>query len=59
MATVSKKAPRKRASSVERTVVYRGIKIAPISGKRSKTAKAIREALQTKSGQLGGRPSYG
>jgi hypothetical protein len=30
---------------------YRGIKIAPMSGKRSATAKAIRDALRIKSEQ--------
>ncbi len=37
------------APSAERPVVYRGIKIAPIAGKRSPVAKAIRDALRTKS----------
>jgi hypothetical protein len=32
----------------ERTVVYRGIKIPPISGQRSATARAIRDALWAK-----------
>lgn len=30
-------------------VIYRGIKIAPMSGKRSATANAIRDAPRTKS----------
>jgi len=38
-----------RAPSGESTVIYRGIKIAPVNGKRSATAKAIRDALQAKS----------
>lgn len=42
----------------ERTVVYRGIKIAPMSGKRSATAKAIRDALRTKSEQTRGEPAH-
>jgi hypothetical protein len=38
-----------RAPNGESTVIYRGIKIAPVSGKRSATAKAIRDALRAKS----------
>jgi hypothetical protein len=42
----------------ERMVVYCGIKIAPMSGKRSATAKAIRDALRTKSEQTRGEPAH-
>jgi hypothetical protein len=40
-----------RSATAERTVIYHGIKIAPMSGKRSATARAIRGALRTKSEQ--------
>jgi hypothetical protein len=57
MATTSKKS---RSGSgpakAERTVVYRGIKIAPIAGKRSKTATTLREALTGKPSR--GRPAH-
>ena len=43
----------------ERTVVYRGIKIPPMSGRRSATARAIRDALRTKSEHLRGEPARG
>jgi hypothetical protein len=36
-----------RSATAERTVIYRGIKIAPMSGKRFATANAIRDALRT------------
>jgi hypothetical protein len=49
MATSAKKTSRARSSAkTEPTVIYRGIKIAPISGKRSPTAEAIRDALRAK-----------
>jgi hypothetical protein len=49
MTVAAKKSVRTQPSiKFERTVVYRGIKIAPISGKRSATSRAIRDALQTK-----------
>jgi hypothetical protein len=52
MATGTKKTSRARSSAnTERAFVYRGIKIAPISGKRSQTAEALRDALRTKSEQ--------
>lgn len=55
MARVSQMMRRKRPGPPgEPAVVYRGIKIAPIAGKRSKTAKAIRAALQAKSEQSSG-----
>ena len=60
MATVSKKVLRKHpARSAERTVVYRGIKIAPMTGKRSKLAKTLRDALQAKSEKPSGQPVRG
>jgi hypothetical protein len=59
MSMQAKKAERSRDSDrSERTVVYRGIKIAPMSGKRSATAKAIRDALRTKSEQTRGEPAH-
>lgn len=42
----------------ERTVIYRGIKIAPMSGKRSATATAIRDALRVKSERARGEPAH-
>jgi hypothetical protein len=49
MATQAKKAVRsRRIGGIDRTVVYRGIKIAPLSGKRSKLAQTLREALKEK-----------
>ena len=46
MTTQAKKAARpKRTADKSRIVIYRGIKIAPIVGKRSPLARAIREAL--------------
>ena len=59
MAVQAKKTDRARRSTMtERTVVYRGIKIAPMNGKRSATAKAIRDALRTKSEQSRGKPAH-
>jgi hypothetical protein len=59
MATSSKKGRSAGTSSKgERTVVYRGIKIAPIAGKRSKTASTLRQALKAKSGPSRGRPVH-
>jgi hypothetical protein len=59
MATRAKKTGRSpRSATAERTVIYRGIKIAPMSGKRSATAKAIRDALRTKSEQTRGEPAH-
>jgi hypothetical protein len=46
MVTAVKKTGRTHSSTnSECTVVYRGIKIAPVSGKRSATAQAIHNAL--------------
>jgi Arc/MetJ family transcription regulator len=59
MVSVAKKAGRSRRSgTTDRTVVYRGIKIAPMTGRRSAVAKAIRDALRTKSEQLRAKPAH-
>jgi hypothetical protein len=59
MVKATKKTSRIRSSAKsERTVVYRGIKIAPISGKRSATAKALRDALRSQSEQSRGEPAH-
>ncbi len=44
-----------------RTIVYRGIKIklASMSGKRSPTAEAIRDALRMRSKQMRGQSAHG
>jgi hypothetical protein len=59
MATVTGKAARMKGGSAgERTVVYHGIRIAPMTGKRSAVAKAVRDALRAKCEQrLGERNS--
>ena len=61
MANTAKRvaANRRSTTAAERTVVYRGIKIAPIAGKRSPTAQAIRDALRTKPEVAGGEPAHG
>jgi hypothetical protein len=62
MVTAAKKAGRDHSSArAERTVAYRGIKIplTPMSGKRSPTAEAIREALRIKSKQSRGESAHG
>ena len=41
----------------ERPVVYRGIKLAPMFGKRSAISRAIREDLQAVSDQTRGEPA--
>jgi hypothetical protein len=49
-----------RASSdcaKERPVVYRGIRIDPIPGKRSAVAQTLRDALRTKAEQPRGEPA--
>jgi hypothetical protein len=43
----------------ERTVIYRGIKIPPISGRRSATAQTIRAAFLTKFEQVRDKPTRG
>lgn len=40
--------PKRSSTAFERAVVYRGIKILPIYGRRSATAEALRDALQAK-----------
>lgn len=47
----------RRSAPAERTVTYRGVKIAPMSGKRSPLAQAIRDGLRTKSKQSRGEPA--
>ncbi len=62
MVTAVKRIGRARSSAnSEDTVVYRGIKIklAPMSGKRSPTAEAIRDALNMKYSQSRGKASPG
>jgi hypothetical protein len=60
MAKAMKRSGRKRSSTMfERTVVYRGIKIPPISGKPSATALAIRDALWTQSERSRGKAANG
>jgi len=56
MATIAKKKARtRRTASADRTVVYRGIKIEPMTGRRSPLARAIRDGLRT--GKFG--PAHG
>jgi hypothetical protein len=56
MATQTSSSTRDRASAPsEPAVVYRGIKIDPISGKRSAVARALRDALKLKSNQSDGQ----
>jgi hypothetical protein len=58
MPTATKKTSRARSSAKsESVVVYRGIKIAQIRGKRSPTAEALREALRTRSEKSRGESS--
>jgi hypothetical protein len=56
MATTVKKAAtaRRSTAAADRPVVYHGIKIARILGKRSPIAQAIRDALLTMSESAGG-----
>ncbi len=49
---------RRSTREAERMVVYHGIKIAPIAGKRSPTAEAIRDALRTKSESARAKPAH-
>lgn len=57
-ATMKKTARSRNSDKFERTVMYRGIKIEPIAGKRSPTAEAIRDALRTKSEHTRGEPAH-
>jgi hypothetical protein len=62
MVTKVKKTRRARSSTNGiGTVVYRGVKIklAPMSGKRSPAAEAIRDALNMKYSQSRGKASLG
>lgn len=61
MASIAKNhtALRRSPASAERPVIYRGIEIAPIAGKRSPVAQAIREALQAKAGFSHRKPAHG
>ena len=47
----------RRSGMAERPVVYRGIKLAPMFGKRSAISRAIREDLQAVSDQTRGEPA--
>jgi hypothetical protein len=47
-----------RSVAAERTVVYRGIKISPVSDRRYVACEAIDDALRAKSGQAGGEPAH-
>lgn len=59
MAQNTEKTGRARNSDrFDRTVVYRGIKIEPMGGKRSPTAEAIRDALRIKSERTRGEPAH-
>jgi hypothetical protein len=57
--TVKNAGPKRSLTKFNRTVIYRGIKIPPIKGRRSPTAQAIRDALRTKSEHPRGGPSHG
>ena len=49
MARVNRAGSKRSSTKLEPAVVYRGIKILPIYGRRSATAEALREALQASS----------
>lgn len=57
--TVKRAGPKRSSTKFERPVVYRGIKILPIYGRRSATAEAIRDALRTKSEHSRGKAAHG
>lgn len=58
MANESKKSAHSRSpGKPEPTVIYRGIKIPPIYGKRSATARAIRDGLREMYGHPRGKPA--
>ena len=58
MATVAHKSNRTRpVAPKERAVVYHGIKIEPMGGKRSAVARYLREALKSKSEKSRGEPA--
>ena len=49
MATQVKKSPSRETAKSAGTVLYRGVKITPMTGKRSALAEVIRDGLQSKS----------
>lgn len=52
--TANKPVIQSRSAKAGRTVFYRGVKITPMTGKRSALAEAIREGLRSKTeGRLG------
>jgi hypothetical protein len=57
MTIASKKTVRKGSAKADSPVVYRGIKIAPMTGKRSAVAKAIRDALRARSEEPRAQPA--
>ena len=58
MPNKSKKSGRGRSpGGAEPTVIYRGIKIPPIYGERSATARAIRDGLREMYTRPRGRPA--
>jgi hypothetical protein len=58
MSNEAKRLRSRRSGIFEREIVYRGIKIAPMTGKRSPVAKALRDALRLKSEQSRGEPAH-
>jgi hypothetical protein len=58
MTTMAKKKTRtRRASQPDRTVVYHGIKIASMTGRRSPLAQAIREGFRSNAERSRGEPA--
>jgi hypothetical protein len=58
MASAVLKSNRNRAAARKvRTVVYHGIKIEPMTGKRSPVAQYLRDALKSKSEKTRGEPA--
>jgi hypothetical protein len=49
MVTEAKKSPSRGTAKSAGTVLYRGVKITPMTGKRSPLAEAIRDGLRSKS----------
>lgn len=49
MATSRKKSPSREAGKAAGTLLYRGVKITPTTGKRSPLAEAIRKGLRSNS----------
>lgn len=52
-----KKTRTRRASQPDRTVVYHGIKIASMTGRRSPLAQAIREGFRSNAERSRGEPA--